>query len=292
MASVRTGPGVLPQRQVRALGQGPRCRGPHHRRCDGAEFPRLRRPRTRPRPARPLRRAADARADPAAPPTAAAPSSSTPPSALAGTPSVSSPSSPDLRVIGLDRDPERPVDRRRAARAVRRPRHAGAHPLRRHRGRAGRNRLLGKQSGRHPVRPRGVVDATRPHRARLLLRRRRAAGHADGSRRGRSPPPRCSTPTTRRRWRGCCGSSARSGSPVASPPRSSAAARSRPFATTGELVELLYRGDPRAGPPHRRASGQAHLPGAAHRRQRRAGLAARRDCPRRSAHWRPAGESW
>ena len=38
MASARTGPGVLPQRQVRALGQGPRCRGPHQRGCDGLEI--------------------------------------------------------------------------------------------------------------------------------------------------------------------------------------------------------------------------------------------------------------
>ena len=36
------------------------------------------------------------------------------------------------------------------------------------------------------------------------------------------------------------------------------------------------RGDPGAGPPHRRAPGQAHVPGAAHRRQRRTGFAARR----------------
>ena len=53
-------------------------------------------------------------------------------------------------------------------------------------------------------------------------------------------------------------------------------APAHPFATTGELVELLYDGDPGARPPHRWASGQADLPGAAHRGQRRTRLAARR----------------
>ena len=60
---------------------------------------------------------------------------------------------------------------------------------------------------------------------------------------------------------------------------------SRPFATTGELVELLYQAIPA---PARRTGGhpgQADLPGAAHRRQRRAGLAARRAARRA---WRAA----
>ena len=89
-----------------------------------------------------------------------------------------------------------------------------------------------------------------------------------------------------------CASSARSGSPAASPRRSSAAARTRPFSTTGELVELLYQAIPAPRPAHRRTSGQAHVPGAAHRRQRRAGLAARRASRRARTHWPSAAASW
>ena len=43
-----------------------------------------------------------------------------------------------------------------------------------------------------------------------------------------------------------------------------------PFTPSGRLVELLYAADPGAGAPYRGAPGQAHLPGAPHRGQRRA----------------------
>ena len=44
----------------------------------------------------------------------------------------------------------------------------------------------------------------------------------------------------------------------------------RPVATTTELADDRPRRHPRAGPPHRRPPGQAHLPGDPHRRERRA----------------------
>ena len=53
-------------------------------------------------------------------------------------------------------------------------------------------------------------------------------------------------------------------------PGDRAARAAQPIERTGELVEIDPRGDPRAGALRRRASGQARLPGAAHRRQRRA----------------------
>ncbi len=49
-----------------------------------------------------------------------------------------------------------------------------------------------------------------------------------------------------------------------------AIARARPVRSTAELAELVRQCDPGGHPPSRRPPGQAHLPGAAHRGQRRA----------------------
>ena len=49
-----------------------------------------------------------------------------------------------------------------------------------------------------------------------------------------------------------------------------------PFTSTGELVEVALPSGSGAGPAHRWASGQAHVPGPAHRGQQRAGRVARR----------------
>ena len=56
----------------------------------------------------------------------------------------------------------------------------GALPARRLRGRADAARCERHRRGRDPARPRHLVDADRPARARLLVRHRRAARHADG----------------------------------------------------------------------------------------------------------------
>ena len=111
VASARTDPGVLPRRQVRDLGQGPRCRGTRFSseaaardamsddHADSSDAPHV--PVLLDRCVELLtpaltRHSADG---------IAAPSSSTPRSARAGTPSDSSPTCPACDWSGLDRDP-------------------------------------------------------------------------------------------------------------------------------------------------------------------------------------------
>ena len=53
-------------------------------------------------------------------------------------------------------------------------------------------------------------------------------------------------------------------------PHRPAIVAARPIATTTELADARHRSDPRAGPTPRRSPRQAHVPGAAHRGQRRA----------------------
>ena len=81
------------------------------------------------------------------------------------------------KLVAIDRDPgaKSYFDRFKAAARGRR-----ALPARRLRGRADAARCERHQRGRDPARPRHLVDAGRPARARLLVRDRRAARHADG----------------------------------------------------------------------------------------------------------------
>ena len=65
----------------------------------------------------------------------------------------------------------------------------------------------------------------------------------------------------------------------------------QPFERTGELVDTIKSCDSRAGALRRRPSGQARLPGAAHRGQRRARLARGGACRRRSRCCGPAAGS-
>ena len=73
--------------------------------------------------------------------------------------------------------------------------------------------------------------------------------------------------------------------------RSSASARREPFTTLGPAGRAAVRRDPGAGAAYRRAPGQAHLPGAADRGQRRARRAAPGD-PGRHRRDRVSAAAW
>ena len=86
-----------------------------------------------------------------------------------------------------------------------------------------------------------------------------------------SRPPSCSRPSTRTSSPRSSGATARSRTPGGSPGRSSttgARRRSRPPRPWPALIERIVPPDPRKRQPD--PSGDARLPGAAHRRQRRA----------------------
>ena len=81
------------------------------------------------------------------------------------------------KLIAIDRDPSVRAVLRLGAEAHRR---AGALPARRVLRRARAARRQRRAGRRDPVRPRRLLDAGRPARARLLVRDRRAARHAHG----------------------------------------------------------------------------------------------------------------
>ena len=130
-------------------------------------------------------------------------------------------------------------DGRRRLAIVRRARHAGPRALL---GGARRARTARDDSGRRlPGRPRRVVAAARPPRARVLVPGGRSAGHADGPddrrNRGRAAAPggrgRADADHPRAR--------ARSGTRRASRARSSRRARAGPVETTGKLAAIVAR---------------------------------------------------
>ena len=208
-----------------------------------------------------------------------APCSSTPRSAWAATPRAFLERFPNLTVIGLDRDTDALGDRPRATRAVRRPGPVRAHRLRRHR-EAVRSEGFRRGAGR-ALRPRRLLAAARPCRARVRLLEGRAARHAHGLHarthrgrrhrrveRGRTAPH---LPAT----------TARRSSPPATPGRSCERGPRRRSRGPAELVAIIT-----AATPGRRAaagpSGQAGVPGAAHRGERGAVGARSGRCPPRS----------
>ena len=181
------------------------------------------------------------------------------------------PRCPEAHVVGIDRDPH----------ALGRPA-SGCRPT------PGRTTLvhavydeipevladlgIGPRRG-GALRPRGLLDAARRARARLRLRRGRAAGHADGRHRRAD------------RGRGAQhlpgGGAARIlrtyGEEKFARQIARAIVRERerePFDRSARLVDLLREVIPAPARRTRRPPGQAHLPGAADRGQRRARRAA------------------
>ena len=131
---------------------------------------------------------------------------------------------PDVRLLGLDVDPEALARACGAPVPLRRPRPARALELPRRRGRRARAGGGGQRDGRHP-RPGRVLVPDRRVRPRLHLPGRRAARHAARSatgadRRGPAQPARARTS-----WRASSPSTATSRTPGASRERSCAAGR-------------------------------------------------------------------
>ena len=190
------------------------------------------------------------------------------PSAGAGTPwRCSRPPAP--RVVGIDQD-DAALDASGAAARVPGSVHRGAVEVRSHRF----DQLAEALDATASTQISGALfdlgvslTAARPGRPRLLAtattRRSTCAWIADQ----RRPRPTWSTATTSGSSPTCSASSATSASPAASPGPSSPPA---PSTTTAELAEIVRTRDPRAGPPHRRPPGQAHVPGHPHRGQPRA----------------------
>ena len=223
--------------------------------------------------ARPLRRAA--RPGPASPGSVVRRRHAR---AWAGTPRRCSSACPRRRLVGLDRDPQALALAGERLAAVRRPRHL-VHavydelPRRARRPRA-RHRVQGVlfDLGR-------LLAAARRGRARLRLRRDAPLDmrmdQSDGHHRRRGAQHLL----RRRARRGSCASTARSGSPAGSPTRSSRERERRAVHHLGPAGRAGARSDPGGHPQHRRPPGQAHLPGAADRGQRRARGAGARRCP-------------
>ena len=177
--------------------------------------------------------------------------------------------------------------RGRAARAVRRPGHPRARGLRRARRRArpasaapGSRACCSTSGSRR-------CSSTRPVAASPTRRTRR---WTCGWTRAAAPPrPRWSTPT-RPTGAGPGAAGVRRGA-VRPPDRR----RRRPRARDGAVHRHRAAGragalvDPGRDPAYRRPSRQAHLPGAAHRGQRRARRAGRERCPPPSTRSRSAG---
>ena len=159
---------------------------------------------------------------------------------------------------------------------------------------AERARRAGCRAGPgRPVRPRRVLAAARRAGPRVRLLLRRAAGHADGPEPGARPPPRCSTPTRRPELARVL---REYGEERFARRIAEAVVRARPRAPLTSTAQLAEHRPRRRFPaPARRTGGQpgqADLPGAADRGQRRTGRAGARRCPPRWTRWPSAAGSW
>ena len=148
--------------------------------------------------------------------------------------------------------------------------HAGARGVRRD-PRGARPTSGMPRVARRAVRPRRLVAAAGRGRARLRLRARRAARHADGPARGRTAADVAQHLRRAGARPRCCASTARSGSPRGSRGRSSASASREPFTHQRAAGRDRPASDAGGHPADRGQPGQAHVPGAAHRGERRAG---------------------
>ena len=180
------------------------------------------------------------------------------------------------------------VRRPRRRRRVRDPLHPGQ--LRRRPPAPGRP---GAARRRDPDGPRPLVDAGRPTRARLLVLAPGPARHADGPLAPRARPPTW-WPRRSEQRAGRHHAHVRRGAlrPARSPAPSCAAARHGAHHDHRRPGRGGPLGRADAGPLRRRAPGQAGLPGAADRGQRRAGQPRARPrgrlrrCSPRAAAWR------
>ena len=181
-----------------------------------------------------------------------------------------------------DRDRSRPD-----CQAVLRPaegggaRRATALPARRLRGRPLAARGERREGRRGAARPRPLVDAGGPPRARVLVCGRRAARHAHGSLR-RAERGRRRQHVGRARARGHLPALRRGALLAADRPRHRAAARAGADRAHRPARRRRARLDTGAGALRRGPSREARLPGAPHRGQPRARVARRRPARRRS----------
>ena len=174
---------------------------------------------------------------------------------------------PEARVVGIDRDTHA-LERSRARLAPYGERVTLVHAVYDEIGEVLDDLGLDARR-RRALRPRRLLDAARRPRARLRLRRGRAARHADERhhrphrrRRAQRVPRRGADPDPQAVRRGEVRAPHRRGDR----PRAGARAL-HPVRPAGRAA---LRRDPGAGPAHRGTPGQADLPGAAHRGQRRA----------------------
>ena len=184
----------------------------------------------------------------------------------------------DCKVIGIDRDQHAIALGADLVQAAQRPADADRGSLlQSRRGRARRRLRRGRRRG---ARSRRLLHAARQRRARLLVPPRRAARHAHGRR--RPERGRCGRRGERARSRQHH-LHARRGAPFArrrARHRQGARAKRRSVTTARAR---RYRRLGGALAPGRYPSGHAHVPGAAHLRQRRTGRTGRR-ARRRRAH--------
>ncbi len=174
---------------------------------------------------------------------------------------------PQAHLVGIDRDQHALDLAGRPARTLRGPDHPRARGVRRDPRRARRARHRGRR--RDPLRPRRLLDAARRPRARVRLRGGRTAGHADGRHRGPDRGRRAQRVPRRRP--GPDPPVLRRGE-VRPPDRTGdrEGTRDRPVHRLGPAGRPAARDDPGTGAAYRGTPGQAHLPGAADRGQRRA----------------------
>ena len=166
------------------------------------------------------------------------------------------------RVIALDRDPQA-IAAGQPSRSFGRAAASCRSALRRTR--RGRRATRRSAARRRRARYRRLLHADRRSRARLFAAPRRAARHAHGEARA-APPPTSSPRTTKRRSPTSSIITAKSAHRAASPAPSSPTARRRPIVSTLQLAEMIARVAP-AQARRTDPSGDAQLPGSAHRRQ-------------------------